>query len=203
MTDRKETSCQSKSSPIFAKSERPCQPVDLLDNEISIFRDADYKKPDGIVTARRTCGPSGGSVAKWMINRPDDENGRCRVSKAPGPSKNFSQSTLPLTTSSTSSAISFHQRRTVPSRRSKHVRSGVDLEILLGCGVARRIRWVSFANRGRHSAGEFQLNQSCLCLCLFYLIICHQPSELVFDRNRRRKSEFASKPKREHLGLLG
>jgi hypothetical protein len=38
----------------------------------------DYKKPDGIVTARRTCGPSGGSVAKWMINRPDDENG-CRV----------------------------------------------------------------------------------------------------------------------------
>src|SRR5579885_2044764 len=202
MTDRKETSCQSKSSPIFAKSERPCQPVDLLDNEISIFRDGRLQE------ACRHChgAPDLRSLRRFrsqVDDQPARRRERLQSSMAPGPSKNFSQSTLPLTTSSTSSAISFQQRRTVPSRRSKHVCSWVDFEILLGCGVARRIRWVSFANRGRHSAGEFQLNQSCLCLCLFYLIICHQPSELVFDRNRRRKSEFASKPKREHLGLLG
>jgi hypothetical protein len=36
----------------------------------------------------------------------------------------------------------------------------------------------------------------------FDLIVCHQLSEMVFDRNRRRKTEFASKPKRVHLGLL-
>src|SRR5580704_4273761 len=40
------------------------------------------------------------------INRPDDENTRCKVSRAWHPRKDFSQPTRPPTTHSTSNAIS-------------------------------------------------------------------------------------------------
>src|ERR1700730_2265434 len=49
------------------------------------------------------------------INRPDDENARCRVSRVRDQPKNFSQPTQPLTTLSTSNAISPPQKRTEPS----------------------------------------------------------------------------------------
>jgi hypothetical protein len=49
------------------------------------------------------------------INRPDDENTRCRVSRVRVQPKDFSQRTLPLTTLSTSSVISPQQERTEPS----------------------------------------------------------------------------------------
>src|ERR1700737_5033557 len=49
------------------------------------------------------------------INRPDDENARCRVSRVRVQPKNFSQLTQPLTTPSTSNAISPPQKRTEPS----------------------------------------------------------------------------------------
>src|ERR1700719_2356436 len=48
------------------------------------------------------------------INRPDDENARCRVSRVRVQPKNFSQPTQ-LTTLSTSNAISPPQKRTEPS----------------------------------------------------------------------------------------
>src|ERR1700730_17686776 len=55
------------------------------------------------------------------INRPDDENARCRVSRVRVQPKNFSQPTQPPTTLSTSSVISPQQERTEPSgpRRCK------------------------------------------------------------------------------------
>src|SRR5580704_13496553 len=46
------------------------------------------------------------------INRPDDENTRCRVSRVRVQPKNFSQLTQPPTTLSTSNVISFLQGRT-------------------------------------------------------------------------------------------
>src|SRR5450631_313857 len=49
------------------------------------------------------------------INRPDDENTRCRVSRVRVQPKDFSQRTQPLTTLSTSSVISPQQERTEPS----------------------------------------------------------------------------------------
>src|SRR5580704_6000866 len=49
------------------------------------------------------------------INPPDDENARCRVSRVRVQPKNFSQPTQPLTTLSTSNAISPPQKRTEPS----------------------------------------------------------------------------------------
>ena len=49
------------------------------------------------------------------INRPDDENARCRVSRVRVQPNNFSQPTQPLTTLSTSNAISPPQKRTEPS----------------------------------------------------------------------------------------
>src|ERR1700730_16140203 len=49
------------------------------------------------------------------INRPDEENARCRVSRVRDQPKNFSQPTQPLTTLSTSKAISPPQKRTEPS----------------------------------------------------------------------------------------
>jgi len=49
------------------------------------------------------------------INRPDDENTRCKVSRAWDPLKDFSQSMQQPTTLSTSSAISPQQERTEPS----------------------------------------------------------------------------------------
>ena len=45
------------------------------------------------------------------INRPGDENARCKVSRAPGQRKDFSQSTPRYTTHSTSNAISFRTHR--------------------------------------------------------------------------------------------
>src|SRR4030088_610428 len=48
-------------------------------------------------------------------NRPVDENARCRVSRVQVQPKNFSQPTQPLTTLSTSNAISPPQKRTEPS----------------------------------------------------------------------------------------
>jgi transposase-like protein len=59
---------------------------------------------------------------RWRNNRaenshqpPDDESARCRVSRAPGPRKNFSRSTQQPTTSSMSNAISPQQERTESS----------------------------------------------------------------------------------------
>src|ERR1700681_2992060 len=49
------------------------------------------------------------------INRPDDENARCRVSRVRVQPKNFSQPTQPPITPSTSNAISPPQKRTEPS----------------------------------------------------------------------------------------
>ena len=49
------------------------------------------------------------------INRPDDENTRCKVSRAWGPRRDFSQCMQQPTTPSTSSAISPQQERTEPS----------------------------------------------------------------------------------------
>src|ERR1700674_4875536 len=49
------------------------------------------------------------------INRPDDENARCRVLRVRDQPKNFSHPTQPLTTLSTSNAISPPQKRTEPS----------------------------------------------------------------------------------------
>src|SRR5664279_3111311 len=56
------------------------------------------------------------------INRPDNENARCKVSRAPGQRKDFSQCMPQPTTSSTSSAILPQQERTEPSarRRCRH-----------------------------------------------------------------------------------
>src|ERR1700761_492455 len=44
--------------------------------------------------------------------------------------------------------------------------------------------------------------RSCLFLCFFDFIVCHQHSDPMLDRYRRRKTEFASEPKRIHLELL-
>src|SRR5476651_2051710 len=49
------------------------------------------------------------------INRPDDENARCRVSRVRVQPKDFSQRMRPLTTLSTSNAISPQQEHTEPS----------------------------------------------------------------------------------------
>src|SRR5450631_3073364 len=49
------------------------------------------------------------------ISRPDDENARCRVSNVRVQPKDFSRRTQPLTTLSTSSAISPQQELTEPS----------------------------------------------------------------------------------------
>jgi hypothetical protein len=51
------------------------------------------------------------------INRPDDENTRCRVLSARAQPKDFSQLTQPPTTRSTSNVISFLQGRTEPFAR--------------------------------------------------------------------------------------
>ena len=48
------------------------------------------------------------------INRPDDENTRCRISSVRGQPKDFSQLTQPPTTLSTSNVISLPQGRTEP-----------------------------------------------------------------------------------------
>jgi hypothetical protein len=51
------------------------------------------------------------------INRPDDENTRCRISSVRGQPKDFSQLTQPPTTLSTSNVISLLQGRTEPFAR--------------------------------------------------------------------------------------
>ncbi len=51
------------------------------------------------------------------INRPDDENTRCRVSSVRGQPKDFSQLMQPPTTLSTSNVISLLQGRTEPFAR--------------------------------------------------------------------------------------
>src|ERR1700737_2373272 len=59
------------------------------------------------------------------INRPDDENTRCRVSSARGQPKDFSQLTQPPTTLSTSNVISLLQGRPSLSRVGyEHVARG-------------------------------------------------------------------------------
>src|ERR1700730_3422631 len=56
---------------------------------------------------------------RTRINRPDDENARCRVSSVLGQPKDFSQLTQPPTTFSTYNAISFLQKRTEPFVRRR------------------------------------------------------------------------------------
>jgi hypothetical protein len=53
------------------------------------------------------------------INRPDDENTRCKVSSAPGQLNNFSSSMQLSTAHSTSSTISPQQECTEPSRHRR------------------------------------------------------------------------------------
>jgi len=71
------------------------------------------KKPPKVVLEREIYG--GAQRALWEQLRPDDENARCRVSRVRVQPKNFSQPTQPLTTLSTSNAISPPQKRTEPS----------------------------------------------------------------------------------------
>src|SRR5208337_750534 len=63
------------------------------------------------------------------INRPDDENARCKVSKAWDPRKDFSQCMQQPITLSTSSAISPQQERTEPSGH-RQCRHGVKSSLL-------------------------------------------------------------------------
>jgi hypothetical protein len=61
-------------------------------------------------------GVDGATIERRIrISRPDDENARCRVSNVRVQPKDFSQRTQPLTTLSTSNAISPQQERTEPS----------------------------------------------------------------------------------------
>src|SRR5208282_1794631 len=65
------------------------------------------------------------------INRPDDENARCKGSRAWDPRKDFSQCMQQPTTLSTSSAISPQQERTEPSGNRpcrRGVKSSLPLE---------------------------------------------------------------------------
>src|SRR5580704_8038138 len=66
---------------------------------------------DGATTERRI-----------RISRPDDENTRCKVSRAPDRHKDFSQCMQQSTTPSTSNFISPRQERTEPSgpRQCRH-----------------------------------------------------------------------------------
>ena len=60
-----------------------------------------------------TCVAGGATIERrTRINRPDDANGRCRVSRAWDPRKDFSRFMLQPTIPSTSSAISPQQERT-------------------------------------------------------------------------------------------
>ena len=58
--------------------------------------------------------PADGETTEWRIriNRPDDGNARCKVSRASDQHKDFSPFTQQLTTPSASNAISFQQGRT-------------------------------------------------------------------------------------------
>ena len=58
------------------------------------------------------------------INRPVDESAKCKVSRAPGQPKDFSQLTQPPTTHSMSNAISPRQELTEPSEH-RRCRRGV------------------------------------------------------------------------------
>src|ERR1700730_10140826 len=66
---------------------------------------------DGATIERRT-----------RIGRPDDESARCKVSRAPGQRKDFTQCMQQSTTHSTSNVILHRQERTEPSghRRCRH-----------------------------------------------------------------------------------
>src|ERR1019366_6120590 len=63
---------------------------------------------------------------RTRINRPPDESARCRVSRAPGPRKNFSQSPQQPTTSSMSNGTALLQNLTEPSGH-RHCKCGVKL----------------------------------------------------------------------------
>src|ERR1700738_2651746 len=62
------------------------------------------------------------------INRPDDENTRCRVSSVRGQPKDFSQLMQPPTTLSTSNVISLLQGRTCGARQSRSFENIRDAE---------------------------------------------------------------------------
>src|SRR5450759_636190 len=66
------------------------------------------------------------------INRPDDENTRCKVSRVWGPRRDFSQCMQQPTTPSTSSAISPQQERTEPSGH-RPCRRGVKSSLRRDC----------------------------------------------------------------------
>jgi putative transposase len=69
------------------------------------------------ITRRHERGRWRNNRAEIRINRPDDENTRCRVSSVRGQLKDFSQLTQPPTTLSTSNVISLLQGRTEPFAR--------------------------------------------------------------------------------------
>jgi hypothetical protein len=80
--------------------------------------------------------------------------------------------------------------------------------VLLGCeGLSRlhpkvsRYAALLLRHADLHLRDVGQL-RSCLFLCFFGSIVCHQHSDLMLDRHRRWKTEFASEPKRIHLRLL-
>src|ERR1700736_4186291 len=62
-----------------------------------------------------SAGDGATTAPRIRINRPDDENARCRVSRVRVQPNKFSQPAEPLTTLSTSNAISPPQKRTEPS----------------------------------------------------------------------------------------
>ena len=72
------------------------------------------------------------------INRPADENTRCKVSRATGQRKGFSPSMQQSTTHSTSNAISPQQERTEPSAH-RPCRRGVKSSLRREAGVPKAL----------------------------------------------------------------
>src|ERR1700730_4796674 len=138
-----------------------------------------------ISSSQMTCGPTGpqsmisGSRAatsaadgaiierRTRINQPDDENARCKVSRAPDRHKDFSQCIQQSTTPSTSNVISHRQERTEPSghRRCRHGKkssprreSNVPTELLRAQFANVTKPAAALALSPKRFAASFQLN---------------------------------------------
>jgi hypothetical protein len=100
----------------LGKRERKIDPIGLIVSGQIVLQ-------PGILESQNAMNAVDGATIerRIRINRPDDENTRCKVSRAWDP-RNFSQYMQQPTTLSTSSAISPQQGRTEPSghRRCRH-----------------------------------------------------------------------------------
>ncbi len=70
---------------------------------------------------------------------------------------------------------------------------------------AKRVVDTRWTAAGPSVAWDRRSSEECRLIQLLpvpLLFVCHQLSELVFDRNHQRKTEFTSKPKAMHSGLL-